>query len=90
MIPSEQKSLRAIKCGHTIAQINEELQEHGYSGSERTVGEYVRKLKEEQIQQKDSYSVSRYIIIQLLYRKESKISPEHLAIIYDRYVRSYR
>ena len=79
------KVYEGIKSGLTIAQINEELQKHGYSGSERTVGEYVRKLKEEQIQQKDSYSVSRYAIIQLLYRKESKISPEHLAIIYARY-----
>ena len=76
--PFRTKVYDGIKSGHTIAQINEELQKHVYSGSERTVGEYGRKLKEEQIQQKGSYSVSRYAIIQLLYRKESKISPEHL------------
>ena len=83
--PFRTKVYEGIKSRHTISQINEELQKHGYKGSERTVGEYVRKLKEEQIQQKDSYSVSRYAIIQLLYRKESKITSENLAIIYDRY-----
>lgn len=77
--PFRTKVYEGIKEGHTIAQINDELKKHGFSGSQRTIGEYVRKLKEEQIQQKDSYSVSRHALIQLLYQKESKISSENFA-----------
>jgi transposase len=83
--PFRTKVYEGIKEGHTIAQINDELKKHGYRGSQRTVGEYVRKLKEEQIHQKDSYSVSRHALIQLLYQKESKISLENLAIIFELY-----
>ena len=83
--PFRTKVYEGVKAERTVSQIYDELKKHGYSGSQYTVGEYVRKLKEEQIQQKDSYSVSRHAIIQLLYRKESKITKENLSIIFGRY-----